>query len=245
MNKRLLMRITLLLIAAGVAGYYFFPNTVQQPGGTSATSSATASDQPPELASTTEPIPPAIHVPVTILDSLQTYYDITSLPFTDPESNITVTLRESPLQARNPGANLYIGATLVGDVEGMGITASAFSPNGRAFSFIETNICGAVCEGFDVYLLNINQQKLVMLPPTPTESSEAKRLNDESPRGYEAYTYISSIAWAPDSSALDVTSYVVDYESSPNGYYRISPIRVWRYDLATQTYTLVQTLPEE
>lgn len=223
MTKRTLL-LVLGIVVLVVGGYYLY-------------SELQLSQKKPISAS----IPPtknSIRVPVDIKSEKIQYFSDIPISFRNPRTSVIVSLRGTTQEARNPGSNLYLNENKIGEIEGRGILSPSFSPDNKYFGFIATGICGANCSTFDVYVLNLLNNKLFFVNPPKDE----RNFEEKSHLGYVVNPYIESYSWSGDT--VKVTFFFVGIDGQNNKSYRISPKEVWSYDLNTGQYIFLETLPE-
>lgn len=175
----------------------------------------------------------------TYFQNEETYEKVSGI--TDSSTRDSITFTSIPDQeSQNPSYYAFVNGQKIGEVEGMAIALPSFSPNGQYFVFRSRSMCGAGCEGFDVYVLDtvhLNVKDLIL----PTYREAASIGNDT--RMYsDTDAFVESMTWNTDNT-LDVVQYVVGTDNNGD-YYRISPKEVWQYDLTTGKYTFVKDLPE-
>jgi hypothetical protein len=175
-----------------------------------------------------------IHVPVNIrfgktnakIDNGR--YTITSI------NNQKISFQLLNGQSRNPSYGVFIDENKIGQFSALEISQPVFSADNKYLVFQTRSVCGAECGDFDLYLVNVLNNQLSNIKP---------------PRNKEDYTgnkstvdvispFIDSYEWI-NSSKLKITFYFVQSDS-----YRISQKEVWQYDIKTNQYQLMETLPE-
>jgi hypothetical protein len=143
-------------------------------------------------------------------------------------------------KARNPGSNLYINDTKVSTVDGQGVLENSFSPDNKYFSFKTRSICGAGCENTTLYITYLLDKKsTVVLPPRKQKDylGDTSKYVDK-----VAKPFIESYSW--DKDALKITFYFVGVDKVDGKSYRISEKQIWNYNLQTNQYTLIETIPD-
>jgi hypothetical protein len=115
------------------------------------------------------------------------------------------------------------------------------SPDNKYFAFRSRVVsgCASACHNFYMYIADLVGKRLTHVSPPRREQEYSGQ--KESPTEI-VMPFIESYTWNTDDS-LNVTVALVTTEDG-SSYFRISPKEIWRYDLATKQYALVETLPE-
>lgn len=176
----------------------------------------------------------SLKVPTQILNSTLIDRDFLQLTLFSTSTNSTITFNELNLGSRAPDYAVNINGKKVGQFNGYVQFEPELSPNGKYLSLQATSPCGATCESYEVVVADLTNQTLINVePPIST------KIGEEMP-------VISSYAW--DGDTLKVIAFLVSssYDDTTQNltYFRITPKQVWQYDISTQKYTLIQSLPE-
>lgn len=142
------------------------------------------------------------------------------------------------IQARNPGSSLYINQKLFGPIEGVGVIDGHFSPNNIFFATHVVSICGAGCWSSMIYVADVANTKLSLIIVPRSKSDYKIDMQQYS----EIKPYIESYVLNNDILQLSFFFLGVNKDNGEN--YRVSPKEVWNYDLLTQQYVLIKSLPE-
>ena len=217
MTKKIYIAITLVVVALG--SYYLYLKN-----------------------SSTNIVTSTIRVPVSYgitQDNVQAYSNAKdiSASFVDPTKNITVSFRGAIAPARDPGSNLYVGQTKVGEVGGIGVVDGSFSPDSKYFAFRTLSICGAGCQNTMIHVLDTTNSSLsIVFPP--------RKDNDFTGDETDLYVepHIESYSWT--NTGLRITFFFLGKEKVGVKAYRVSPKEVWDYNPTTKEYSLVEVLPE-
>jgi hypothetical protein len=246
MKKGIIINVSVLLI--GVLAYA----TVQWGSSRSQVNSNTSETaNPPSATPQVNPIPKTLPLmvmsaPIKIPYAMSTPGKLH--PYTVPNSTKTISFHyDDSVQSRNPVLDVYLDNQLIRPV-GKGLTVNGygpvngvFSPDNKYMAFLTQGVCGGFCANYDLHIVDIaNATMFAAHPP--------RKISDF-PGNATPYVYVIpyiSYEWNQDDS-LSVTFFFVGdiLEGRDNiTEYRISPKELWRYDISTNKYTFLQTLPE-
>ncbi len=130
----------------------------------------------------------------------------------------------------NGNVNVSVNNRAIGTVPTDSHALFSFSPDGKYFGFRGYGSVGAYTFDSSLFVIDLKSATIIGI-------SSPHKASDE---------VIESYAWK--GNAVEIISYIVtaEYTENPasNKYYRTTPKELWRYDLATKRYTLLETLPE-
>ena len=138
-------------------------------------------------------------------------------------------------------ADVYVGTKKAGIVAGRAIAQSVFSSDNQYLALrLVADLGAADIEDtfIDIFNLKTATSSVIKSPLRVPNQGPTDKFIAVGP-------YIESISWEA-SDSLDVVSYAIGFAIIDRNYtyYRVSPKQLWRYDLSTRTYTLLETLPE-
>jgi hypothetical protein len=231
------MKVAILVIAVFVlgGGMLYFLN--QHPY------SAPIISQTPISATPTNPVPSStlIHVPIDIYAGEQSLGSVSPTRYADASSGVTISFKNVPGGNRTFFSDVYVNSKNVGQINGQNIWIVGFSPDNKYFAFKTLQSSGS----FETYLNVVdiaNSTSTVTLIKPPLREQDYQ--GEKSRLGRGVYPFIESAKWDNDNSLSVIFYFVVTGSDEGGGYYRISPKQLWRYDLTTKSYTLMQILPE-
>ena len=139
--------------------------------------------------------------------------------------------------SQNPGYGVYLDGKTIGTLSGRALDMPLFSSNGGYFVFDDRNTCGAGCNFFSLYIVNINSGELINIQP-PQKSEDYS--GDVSQYRDKAQPFINSYSFNGDT--LDVNFFFIGVDKEDGNTYRISQEELWSYDLDTKKYTFIKYL---
>jgi hypothetical protein len=173
-------------------------------------------------------------------NQIQTFSNKTPIIFKSNSGSASAVFEGALTETRNPGSTLKINDVATGNVDGVGVIDGSFSPDNRYFSTRTVSMCGAGCWTSTVYVADITNSKLqTILPP---------RMSDEyngDTAGYldkKAEPTIESYVW--DGNSLKITFFFLGRDKATGKTYRISSKEIWKYNLITREYSLIETLTD-
>ncbi len=182
-----------------------------------------------------------IHALVDIFGNETNFTRLTS-PFVNTSTKVAISFKKVDTGTRNLAADIYVDQVKVNgkydEVGGQGESLFSFSPDNKYFAFRTRWQSGCCASDFGIYVIDLTAKKIIEINPPQREQDYSGQ--KESPT-QSIFPLIESYGW--DNGALKITFYFVGF-SSDEKYYRISPKEIWRYDLTTKQYTLLETLPE-
>jgi hypothetical protein len=238
MNKKIVL-LVVAVVVCGTAASYLIVRQHQ-------TLQTVPAPQPSPTASSA-----AVHEPMNVLAGGQNYGSLP--PFVNTSTGATVTFKEYSTGANNLGAYVYLDGEKIdkGDyilVNGQNVRKTlevggegsdlGFSPDNKFFAFRTRWGSGCCASDFAIFVMDIGHKTISQVNPPRREADYSGP--KESPT-QSIFPFIEEYTW--DNDALRVTFYFVEF-SSDEKYYRVSPKEIWRYDLATGQYTLLETLSE-
>ncbi|MBA3789384.1 hypothetical protein H0X32_03245 [Patescibacteria group bacterium] len=163
--------------------------------------------------------------------------------FTNSVTKNSVMLTPQPDGGQNPGYDVLLNGTKVGEFSGYLVSVPAFSPNNAYLAFRFDNVCGVSCAALSINVTDITSKKVIDIQTPRQMNNPGQNIG---PRDI-VNPFIESYSWNSDST-INLVSYFVktNYNDIAKTvvYDRISAREVWNYNLVTGKYTLVQTLPE-
>jgi hypothetical protein len=171
--------------------------------------------------------------------------------FHSSSSDVTVSFGPPPNdeahRTRNPGIEAYVNGQHVGEISGQGISIIGFSPDERYFAVRARHTLGFSNQDLAIFVIGVTDGSLLQIDP-PGDSLHYLRTLGYSTKDADVVGPFFSAEWDTDNT-LKTTYFVVgniDGMDATGNYkmYRVSPIEIWRYDLATKQYTLIETLAE-
>lgn len=196
------------------------------------------------------PSPPPIHVPVDIFAGERN--DSTNPPLADPIVNKVLKTRfsfnatEQNLTDGTPNEKWILVEGIDGrpwtdlktfDVfDASAIARISFSPDNRYLAFRTRSEFGAENYFFGLIVFDLQSGKTTEIDfPPPLKKFESGR-----------FPYMDSYSW--DGSKIDIIMYVVtsvnNEQTKDFDRFRTESKQLWQYDLVSQQYTFIQTLPE-
>jgi hypothetical protein len=149
MNKKILS-LAIIFILLG-AGYIFYQNREENTLIVPSTNSTSTSKAVSECDTfETLSINPKL---------IKAFGNKTPITFTN-SLGITITLKDTLEEARNPGSNVYINQNKIGSVEGQGVVDGAFSQDNKKFLFSVYTVAGAACIHKYSYEIDISASSL-------------------------------------------------------------------------------------
>lgn len=230
MLKKIFLTLCVIVILIGV--FYFFKHKPQK---------LTVSPSQ-ETASSTPPITYGLFNFNDYLKDEKSFSQPSS--YTDPVTNDVVSFKgftDAAHQFRNPSYQVYVNQKLVGEVGGLRVSLSTFSPDNRYFMFRSWSVlgCAGVCR--DVYLYAVDLKNLNIIYIQTPVTAEGKKINTDY-RYIDVAQFIDSYVWK--NGGINITAFAIGLGKTATNYERITPKEVWNYNFTTGQYTLVQTLPE-
>ncbi len=233
MRKNFIIIIAIIVIIA--CGLFFYLKSHKQPEELSALIS-TSSNTGVQIATSSD-----IHELIDIWAGGQNLRAISPAIYTNTSTKTTISFQYVPGGNETFLSEVYVNDRDAGQTSGQDVEVIGFSPDGKYFGF--RTIQGVGCCSSDMLLNVVNTTSstgtIISIRP-PRE--EGDYIGTKEIPNQAVSSIIESASWNNDDS-LSVIFYCGGY-SSDNEYYRISPNEIWRYDLATKKYTLIQTLSE-
>jgi hypothetical protein len=154
-------------------------------------------------------------------------------------------LKKVDTEARNLAADVYVDQVKVNgkydEVGGEGESLFGFSPDNEYFAFRTRWQSGCCASDFAIYVIDLTAKRIIRIG-SPRRAQDYT--GEGSHLGRDVFPVIESYKWGSGDSVNVVFYFVATGSDEGGGYYRISPKEIWRYDLTTKQYTLLQTLPE-
>jgi hypothetical protein len=235
MNKKLLLIMVILVL---IAALYFFSGEFKKKSQLQDTS--IIHNSAPALS-------PVAHAPF----ARSTFFQgqTTKRVFVSTLNHHTVSFKDVVAQdvahqSRNPVYKLLVDQEEAGETMAQDILQPTFSPDESYFAFRTMSVCGATCLDFNVIAVDVSDNTLTTIRSPRKEKDYA---GERSGLGYTINPFIDSYTWESDH-VLNLIFYFVGTtyheEDRSETYERVSPKEVWQYDLTTNEYAFVKTLPE-
>lgn len=144
----------------------------------------------------------------------------------------SITFKEVDVN-RNMTYDLFIGDKKIGEISALEIYNTIFSPDQSLLLFQTNEVCGAECAVSTLYLVDFNNQNLKEIS-TPKSSDEYEGFDKYN----LVYPFIDKYSWTSEDM------FKINFYFLKSGVYRVSPIEVWEYNLNTEKYNFIETLPE-
>ncbi|MDB5245186.1 MAG: hypothetical protein JWN90_291 [Parcubacteria group bacterium] len=152
--------------------------------------------------------------------------------YKDSGSDNTVILTPSktgPNQSGNLTFEVLVNGNSAGEISGVGISQTSFSPDHKYFALRTRSIlgCAGACQTTTLYAIDLSQPKVMLLlvKPQPT-ASNAKDFKNGEP-------FVDSYTWK-DAGIL-ATSFVVGFDENTGKSYRLGSKELWYFDLSNPT----------
>lgn len=138
-----------------------------------------------------------------------------------------------------PDAQVLVNGKAAGGFGGKYVSGGSFSPDNKYFAFRTTTVCGANCNSYNLYLVDLDSAKISQVK-NPRTNKEF--IGDASQYVFhEAEPFIESYSWDA-SHTLNYIFYFIGVEPSTGATYRISQKEEWRYDGQTNKSIFVRTI---
>lgn len=171
----------------------------------------------------------------------------TSIPFINPSTQTSISFNSLTDEAHRgnvgPAYEVLVNQKNVGETWGY-LLEPSFSPDDKYFGFKTHGNRGGGAFAEQVYVVDIAKSSLISVP-RPTNEPRGK-IYGSAKAAADLSGQIESYTWHGD--AIDLVFYfvVLEYIEAKHeaDYYRVTPKEIWRFDLTTQKYTLLETLSE-
>jgi len=164
--------------------------------------------------------------------------------YVSPSKKVVVSFgppsKDEAHKTRNSGLSVFIDKNKVGEVSGQGVSVFGFSSDEKYFVSRSRAVsgCAGNCQNFYLNVINIIDRNIVNIniPPINTYIDKEK-FSDTT-------VYPEKVYWNQNGN-LEIIAYTVGLEKDTGKLYIISPKEIWDYDLTSNSYTFVKTLPDD
>ena len=246
-----------ILVALGAVLWGSRLSIGQFPSPVATTSNAPAATTPngmflPPAPTTTASSSPAPLPTLEVVDRFTggTWSFLGTTQYVDTSTRTEVSFVEDNGQAyRISAADIVVGGKQIGSIAGDWLRPMGFSPDGKYFAFGLYYYLGCcdIHSNIDVVSLSTTPMNIQSFLPF-IQSAPYPSGGWQPPDMYNnpelLDKYIASGSWGDSGDSLDAISYYLwSGPSTTTGptYYRVSPEETWRYDLTTESSTLIQT----
>ena len=148
------------------------------------------------------------------------------------EVNNGLVLRLVDDNSRNPKLGVFAGDKQLGTFSAFEVFQPTFSPNKEMAIIRSVWVCGYQCIDTETYIANPKAGTLTFVI-SPRKENEYG--------GQDAEYEVGPVSWSDNENLRVVGSYVTQ---TTEGYIRISPQEMWNYNVASKSYSLIETLSE-
>ncbi len=164
------------------------------------------------------------------------YDDKVSIDYVSKNGDKKVSFLGLIEEARNPGSYIYLNNEKIGESDGVGVLGGSFSGNNKYFIFRTVGIIGAQqMIDYSYYFVDIENKSFKYINYPKISEQDVSVQSDP---------FIESFDWVDDDS-IKIRFFFVEGDNIAGQTYRVSPVEVWQYNLDTDKYTYIETLPEE
>ncbi len=227
MSKKFFSLLIVILACLAVATYLFASRTPQ---------SGVPALPPPAPSSTAQ-----ILIPVDLFagERISGHSDLIN-----SSTGTEITFRELTDElhrGRSPSYEVSENQNRIGEANGY-LMMPIFSTDGRflAFRSMWVTGCAGTCFDSSIYVVNLIDRAMIQIVPPREQTAYTGSVRI--PEGEVNNAIIEPYGW--DTDSLKVLFYYSGFSMQDNKDYRVGPKELWRYDLTTKQYTLLETLPE-
>lgn len=161
-------------------------------------------------------------------------------PAINPDTGQRISVKDDPMRSGTGGIvfDIFIDNEKIGSFGAESIKDAGFSPENKYFAFRSSWSSGSAsqAQSYRVVVIDMDSKTIRAIYPERAKSE----YNDgvERPMNY----FIESYSWHND--AVEMIVYDAAYIKERGAYFRVSPKEIWRYDLKSKEFTLLEVLPE-